>query len=234
MIKSIEKEVQRRGITRLCHFTSSRNLAYILTESIGIRSTEDLRNDEHSILNSTDLRRLDGHEGHICCSIQYPNAWYLSKAMADEKLFKDWVILLIDCKYLWQSGTLFAPGNAATDRGGRICDGLEGFLSLFADSVEGTRGRRYIRTPSHLLCCPTDNQAEVLIPERINISDISAVVVRTESQAWNEIVRLELNGFIEQKPYFVIAPKLFDKSALKEAISTGKLVKETVLSRIEK
>ena len=233
MISEIHEEVKRRDITRICHFTSSRNLAHILTGNVGIRATENLKHDEHSILNPTDSRRLDGHRGHICCSIQYPNAWYLSRATANEKLFRDWVILLINPKYLWQLGTLFAPGNAAARSGGRIQGGFEGFLSLFADSVEGTQDRTYVRSPSHKLCCPTDNQAEVLIPEHIDLADISAVAVRDESQARNEMVRLELNGFIEKEPHFVVVPELFDKYALKSAISTGKLVEETTFSRTE-
>ena len=33
--------------------------------------------------------------------MEYPNAWYFDRARAKAALFKDWVIIFIDPKYLW-------------------------------------------------------------------------------------------------------------------------------------
>lgn len=229
MINAVKKEAERRGITRLCHFTPSRNLAHILAGDVGVLATKALEEDEHSVLNPTDTRRLDGHEDYICCSIQYPNVWYFSKAMVKEKLFKDWVVLLIDPKYLWQSGTRFCPRNAAAGGGKYIQQGYEGFASLFAHNVKGAYSLS--RTQMHLSSCPTDDQAEVLVPARIDIADILSVVVQTEKQARSELIRLKYGGCLSEAPPFVIAPKFFEKHALSQSIRMGKLVEETTLSR---
>src|SRR6266436_2579224 len=108
MNASIKAEAQRRGISRLCHFTPSRNLGQILIGNVGILATQKLRDDERGVYAPTDLERLDGFADHICCTIEYPNAWYFEKARGKEILFKDWVILLIDPKYLCAEGTRFS------------------------------------------------------------------------------------------------------------------------------
>lgn len=218
MIPEIEQEVKRRGISRLCHFTPSRNLVHILTGEVGILATKHLRESERSVFTPTDLERWDRHEGHICCSVQYPNAWYFAKAQADEKLFKDWVVLLIDSKYLWQDGVRFCPRNAAAGGGIYVTEGFTGFLSLFADRVEGAYGKARLRQRNHPLCCPTDDQAEVLVPDRIELADILAIGVETEEQAQNELARLKYVDVPTKKLSFVIAPKFFDKYSLRRHV----------------
>lgn len=229
MIIEIEQEARRRGIQRLCHFTPSRNLVHILSGGTGILATKHLREDERSVYTQTDLERLDQHEEHICCSIQFPNAWYFAIAQAKEILFRDWVVLLIDPKYLWHPGTLFCPRNAASDRGRNIVQGTDGFLSLFADAVPGMNGRFFSRLPNHCFFCPTDEQAEVLVPDQIELSDILAIVVESEDQARIEIARLKYvsNVSVEQLR-FIIAPTFFDKRLLSRAIRTGVPVEELI------
>jgi hypothetical protein len=87
----IKREAQRRGITRLCHFTQSRKLAHILTELDGIWSTARLVEIAPDLLDRMDQSRFDGHTNHICCSIEYPNTWYLNKIRDSDPLFKEWV-----------------------------------------------------------------------------------------------------------------------------------------------
>lgn len=227
MIASIKLEAERRGITRLCHLTPSRNLVHILTGTTGIRATKNLQEDERSIFTQADLKRLDRHEGYICCSIEYPNAWYFDKAQAKDILFKDWVVLFINPKYLWLPGARFCPRNAASGYGRGIAEGEEAFLSMFANSVPGSKGQTFTRCSTHLACCPTDNQAEVLIPGIIVIADISAIALPTETQAKNEAARLRFLDVAEGKFKFVIAPDLFEKQTLKQLIHAGKRPKET-------
>lgn len=233
MIFEIEQEAKRRGINRLCHFTPSRNLVHILTGETGILATKHLRTDERSVFTSTDLKRLDRHEGHICCSVQYPNAWYFTKAQSNEKLFKDWVVLLIDPKYLWQEEVRFCPRNAASGGGVHIVEGLAGFSSLFAGKVQGAYGQDRLRQPSHLPCCPTDDQAEVLVPDQIKLIDILAIAVKTEEQARNELARLKYVDVSLEQLRFIIAPKFFDKYSLSDAIRTSVLIEETVYTKVE-
>jgi len=228
MINEIKLDVEQRGITRLCHFTPSRNLCHILTGGIGILSTRNLQEHERALFTQTDLIRLDNHEGYICCSIEYPNVWYFDKAKLKDNIFKDWVVLFIDPKYIWKSGTLFCPRNAASNSGRNIVKGEQGFKSLFDNKITSNQGIRS-RSPSHLPCCPTDNQAEVLIPDQISISDILSIAVPSKEQAVNEIVRLQLQGIREDNYKFVVAPHLFEKYELRDLIFSGKRPDETVL-----
>ena len=164
-IASIQNRAVQRRITRLCHLTPSRNLGHIAVDPRGILALQHLEKDEKSVFNPTDLARLDGYLDHVCCSIQYPNAWYFRKARNKEQLFPDWVVLLIKAHYLWQASTKFCPRNAAAMHGRLVSEGVQAFEALFAKTVEGTHG--FKRGPHHPVFLPTDEQAEVLIPDRI-------------------------------------------------------------------
>jgi hypothetical protein len=221
MIEVIKRAVENRGITRICHFTPSRNLSHILTGTMGILATKHLQDGERNIFTPTDLKRLDGHIGYICCSIEYPNPWYFDKARSQDTLFKDWVVLFINPQYLWTPGTLFCPRNAASDYGSAVAEGEQAFMSMFDRSVSGAGGMTFSRHPQHLTSCPTDNQAEVLVPDLIGISDITGIAISTEEQAKNEAARLEILGISEDQYRFIIAPDLFDKRKLSKLIRSG-------------
>lgn len=227
MNNEIKREVNKRGITRLCHFTQSRNLIHIMSGGTGVLATKKLQEDGLSAFTPTDLERLDEHEGYICCSIEYPNAWYFDHVRDKDVLFKDWVILFIDPKYLWLSGTRFCPRNAASDHGRNIGEGEGAFLAMFADVVPGAYGKTRHRSDNHLACSPTDDQAEVLIPDQISLSDILEIAVSTETQAKKEFARLQLLGVSEDRLKFVIATDLFQKRTLSNLIRSGKRPKET-------
>ncbi len=230
MSDSIQTVVRSREITRLCHFTPARNLVHIASNQDGVKSSNALRGEQAACFTATDLLRFDGYTDHICCSVEYPNAWYLSKAEANEALFKDWVVLFISPCFLWRVGTRFSPRNAAASRGRHVVGGLDGFRPLFAQSIVGAYGRTYSRGPKHLECSPTDDQAEVLVGANIPLADILGVAVKDASQAKSEISRLRLAG-IEPNPFqFIIAPTLFSKNELSNAIRAGKRPPELLYS----
>jgi hypothetical protein len=228
MIPGIREEAERRRITRLCHFTPSRNLIHIASGRVGILATKQLREDERNVYTPTDLLRLDQHEGYICCSIEYPNAWYLARIRGNDPLFRDWVIILINPRYLWTPGTRFCPRNAAARYGRDIAEGKAAFMELFADSVYGAGGRVFSRSPLHLSCCPTDQQAEALIPDRISPNDILGIVVVAERQARNELARFRLVGISPDRFKVIVAPVLFDRYRLSDTIRGGVRPRETV------
>jgi len=224
MNEAIRVRTMARSITRLCHFTPARNLVHIATQEQGVLATQHLRDDEKAVLNPTDLERLDGFPDHVCCSIQYPNAWYFQKAREKERLFRDWVVLLIAARYLWLSGTKFCPRNAAANQGQKVRDGIEAFEALFAPSVEGAYGKTFLRSASHPPWLPTDDQAEVLVPDRIQREDILGIVVRDESQARREIARLkQLDATV---PRLLIAPLFFSARQLSDSLRKGDLPAE--------
>jgi hypothetical protein len=224
----IRRAAAKMGIHRLCHFTPSRNLIHIADNETGVLSTARLKHTERAVFNQTDLSRLDGHEGYVCCSIQYPNAWYFDKVQKDETLFKDWVILFISPEYLWRVGTLFCQRNASAEFGKLVSGGYKAFMSLYADEVIGAYGRKYKRGRGHPEHCPTDQQAEVLVPDEVPHSAILAVAVRDEAQARREAARLRHAQTRKQAFKFVIAPILYDKYELDKCIRAGTLPPESI------
>jgi hypothetical protein len=195
-----------------------------------VLSTKNLEEDERHIFAPTDLERLDRQKDHISCSIEYPNAWYFDKARAKEILFRDWVILFIDRKYLWRDGTRFCPRNAAASFGREVRSGYSAFENLFAPQVAGTRGRNYTRTALTPDYCTTDEQAEILVPDRIALHDILGLAVHSGKQAKNEIVRLLYLQIPEPAVRglrIVIAPDLYDKYRLSSLLKRGERPQET-------
>lgn len=222
----IQRECLERGVTRICHFTPSRNFSHILAGQQGILSTARLTADERAVFNNTDAERLDGFTDFICCSIEYPNPFYFAIARNTEVLFRDWVVLLIRPDYLWSDGTRFCQINAATARGARVTTGENGFLSLYAPSV-ATATRVVTRSFFHPECCPTDLQAEVLVPDNIARRDVLGVAFRSEQQARVEMSRLRLAGLGVDGLEFVICEDLFRRE-LSDILRAGRRPAETV------
>lgn len=229
--EDIRSESLHRNISRLCHFTPSRNLVHIISGREGVLATSSLESGERHVFNPTDLQRYDRHPEHIPCSLEYPNGWYLDSAKSRDVLFKDWVVLFINPSHIWADGTLFCPMNASYGGGRNISSGIEAFRSLFAQEVKGARGRTFVRSPQHLTCCSTDNQAEVLIRDQIAMEDILGIAVPDDIQARREASRFRLLSAIETPP-LIVAPTLFDKHALSKAIRAGRRPPER-LARLE-
>ncbi|WP_270181112.1 DarT ssDNA thymidine ADP-ribosyltransferase family protein [Alkalihalobacillus sp. CinArs1] len=194
------QEYQGRNITRLCHITRSQKAMHILSSEDGIKAVDFL---DESLYDANDEIRLDGKKDFINCSIEYPNHWYWKRVKGKDPLFKDWVILLINPEILTLKTTKFCPVNAAKGRGAYINDGYVGFKELFDERVQ-TR----FRSSQMLPCCPTDDQAEVLVYKNISRKDIIGVVVPNEDQGESEIVRWELLNI--PKFDIFIAPDLFN------------------------
>jgi hypothetical protein len=223
MNEAVRAAAQERGVSRLCHFTPSRNLAYIAKGRLGILSTKKLEESERKVFNPTDLLRLDGHKSHISCSVEYPNAWYFSKAAEKDRLFTDWVVLAIAPNYLWDDETLFCPYNAAKGYGAGVRPDLAGFERMFAESVMS-----YSRTALRAQCCPTDEQAEVLVKDVIQLSHVHAVIVHSAEQAKREAVRLEMLGVNPGAFQWRVGPVLFQKWELHKYLEAGRRPAEEI------
>ena len=219
----IQQECNRREITRLCHFTQSRNMAHIFDDPYGLYSTKTLR-DNDMPHNPTDSSRYDGRDDLVCCSIEYPNTYYFANVRDNDRLFKDWVVLFIDHSHLWQVGTNFCPCNAARERGRYIQEGIAGFQSLFAETSPGIG---FTRSERHLPAAPTDIQAEVLVRDPIPLQSITGVAVRNEEQALRELCRLKLQGISLGTPIYV-APEFYNRATLSRSIQNGIRITETL------
>ncbi|MBE6069356.1 MAG: DUF4433 domain-containing protein [Clostridium lundense] len=213
----ILKEIKDRGITRLCHFTKSKNLSHILNDFNGILSTDKLPEAYRDI---NDFERYDGRLDYVCCSIQYPNIFYLQRIKDNDILFKDWIILSIKPEVMTKDKTLFSKVNAATQRGKYIKSGIEGLKEIYDPSIL-TSKRTIVRRFTMPQSCPTDIQAEVLIHERIPKEFIQGIIVNNEKQAKEEEVRMMICQVKEKIP-IIVAPELFTRDVYKK-IELGEL-----------
>ena len=83
------------------------------------------------------------------------------------------------------------------------------------------------RTSHHLQCCPTDDQAEVLIPGTISKHYIRTVIVADAAQAHREQVRYRVLG-LEADFEWRVAPALFT-SAWSTVVRQGRRPEEQLL-----
>lgn len=167
-----------RYVSRLCHFTKLKDLTHILLSDRGIVASTAIRLD---VKDQKDPERYDGELEYICCSIEYPNSWYLRKAQQrdNDPVFREWVTVYIDLGILEQRDFKFCPCNAATKCGTHILND-ENQLSIMYESPS-IYGRD--RTPKMLRCCPTDDQAEILIKDSIPYCFFSGISVSDEEIA---------------------------------------------------
>jgi len=220
-LDSIREEAELRCICRLCHFTDSENLVSILSRGRGIRSTAFLQKVGIASSGPTDQWRWDGHPDHVCCSIQFPNAWCFS--IRKERGYAHGVVLFIEPFYLWQKGTKFCPVNAATASGRLIGEGPDAFRGVFAGRVEVRR--TFTRGPHHPNFLPTDEQAEVLVPNGIPRKHITGIAVRDAAQAAREHCDLLDQGI--EPPRLVVAPEFYEPRSLSGLLRVGEKPAET-------
>ena len=210
------------GATRLCHFTPALNLPHILRDG-QIRPTAALGEDVRACFNPTDLIRLDGHPDCVCCSIQYPNGFYLARARQSGRLqhFPDWVVLLLPLALIDRPGALFSPRNAAAGSGAHLQAGEAGLDRCYAPSVVGASATTFTRGPRHLHGCPTDQQAEVLVPGNVPMADVTGIVVASATQARAELARLRTIGLTLGDIPLIVARTFFDRNGLSASIRSG-------------
>ena len=193
---------QSRGVTRLCHFTKLKDLTHIFSSG-AICATASLDKD---IKDQKDSGRYDGKTDYVCCSVEYPNTWYLTKAQARDTdlIFKEWVVICIDLAILDTRQTKFSPCNAATGYGQHIFDDTTYLSRLYA--TPNVLGRR--RTINMLSSCPTDDQAEVLIKDDIPCHYFAGFVTGSDELAERVYAMLKLYDMPPLPIY--VAPEVMD------------------------
>ena len=196
-----------RGVTRLCHFTKVQSLTHILLSPDGILSTSKINKD---ILNQVDPVRADGKTDYVCCSIEYPNSWYLDNAKNrdDSAIFREWAIMYIDIEILKHRDVKVSECNAAKSNGIYICDGNEkNCKHLFENRVSSFQ---YPRTEQMLRNCPTNAQSEVMIRDGIPRDFIRGIAVGDEETAATIYAMEKTLGVDNINIY--IAPQVLNKS----------------------
>jgi hypothetical protein len=192
--------LKTRGVTRLCHFTKFQSLTHIITSAEGILASSSIRQDTKNV---NDTARYDGELDSVCCSVQYPNSWFLNAAMQNnpDQIFKDWVVLYVDLSILKYKNAKFCPCNASKSSGAYINGNMDNIDSIFATYIHISR---YQRSPKMLSCCPTDGQAEILIEDSIPREYINGIAVGDEDVANRVYTMLKIYGMVHIPLY--VAP----------------------------
>lgn len=210
-----------RGVTRLCHFTKLQSFTHIITSPEGILPSNSIRQDTKNVLDSA---RYDGEADHICCSIQYPNSWFLNKAIErnPDKIFKDFIVLYVDPSILNEREAKYCPCNSSRENGAYICNNMDSIDSIFANVVKPFK---YPRSPEMLQYCPTDGQAEILIKGNIPPKYITGIATGNRDIAARVYGILKVFN-IKAIPIY-IAPDVLT-TRWSSMIKTGKCPTETL------
>jgi len=197
---SVYDVLTAREVTRLCHFTKLQSLTHIITSANGILASNSIRQDTKNV---NDTARYDGELDFVCCSVQYPNSWFLKKATQNnlDKIFKDWVVLYVDLSILKYKNAKFCPCNASKSNGAYINGNMDNIDSIFATSIPTFA---YSRSSKMLSSCPTDGQAEILIKDNIPLQYINGIAVGNEDVARRVYAMLKVCGMVHIALY--IAP----------------------------
>ncbi|GGG88279.1 hypothetical protein GCM10007415_22860 [Parapedobacter pyrenivorans] len=189
--KEFQKEIVGRGIEHLIHFTPTINLLSIFEQgkllSRNLLEQFDIdQTDIFDYVEFTDDIRFDD-KSYINLSIQHPNSFlfnrFRQKTTHEHHIY--WCVLKIDKKYIYQLDTLFSVTNAANTHNKRkigVTGDIAKFRMLFADSLQiVTSYSSKTITRNHLKeKYPTDEQAEVLVKNKIAVSDILQVCFKDE------------------------------------------------------
>lgn len=195
-----------RGVSRLCHFTKLQSLAHILATEDGIIASGSIRQDTKNV---NDNDRYDGELDHVCCTIEYPNSWFLSTAIKsnEDRVFREWVVLCIGLEILLERSAKFCECNASKKHGLLIRDDFEKIDEIFANNVSSFT---YHRTAEMLSCCPTNGQAEILIKDNIPRRYITKIIVENNDVAKQVYAMQKVYG-ISNIPIYV-APDVLSPS----------------------
>lgn len=187
-----QKEIARRGIEYLIHFTPTINLLSIFEQgkllSRALLERFDIdQTDIFDYVEFTDDIRFDD-KSYINLSIQHPNSFLFSRFQqktADESHVY-WCVLKIDKKYIYQINTLFSVTNAANRHNKRnvgVTGDINKFRMMFANSlpIVTSYGSRTITRNGLKDKYPTDEQAEILVKNEIPVSGILQVCFKNDN-----------------------------------------------------
>ena len=218
--------LRERSVTRLCHFTKLQSVTHIISEEEGILARSSIRQD---IKNVVDQARYDGELDYVCCSVQYPNSWFLRSAIKNDtdQIFRDWVVLYIDLKILIYKIAKFCPCNASKEYGKYVREDMENIGEIFLPSVPTFS---YARPSAMLSACPTDGQAEILIKDNIPFRYIIGIATGTKDIASRVYAMLKTCD-VEQVPIY-IAPNVLS-TRWSRMIRSGCEPEEMIYTEIE-
>lgn len=225
-MNDIQKVFKDRGVTRLCHITTTDNLLEILKDDSGILANDFIAATK---LHRNDENRWDNRTDYISLSIQYPNFWYLKNKKVEPK--SDWCVIFINPSICNDYNTLFCPFNAAVECGRHLKSGVEALKACFDNEVKNPRRESSnVRTEKMLSCCPTDDQAEVMFFKKIPVTEFKGIVFESEKVMEKFMAKARKYRIIY--PDLYIVPGFFSNpKEISNMIREGKLQKGKIIKK---
>ncbi len=208
--------INEKGIESLIHFTPTINLLSIYEQgkllSRSLLEKNEIDDTLLDFIEFLDSIRFDD-KNYINLSISFPNHFLFNRfrERTKDKSYIDWCVLKINPKYIYQTDTLFSVTNAASSIAKYnygITGDIEKFKQLFIETITTKFGS--ISRGNLLSKYPTDVQAEVLVKNQIDLSDIMQICFIDESELAK--AKAAMIGFDTSK--FVVDSRLFSNSRL--------------------
>ena len=188
--RAISEFAQKRGISRLVHFTPFLNLCGMFNlggiwprTRIAEYARDNGDEDIMAYIEWNDTLRLDGRKDCINLSIQRINSFLFAR-FKNYPYGTPWCILEINPVCLQHKGVLFTVANAAA-KGVRLYgthEGIVGLQKLYDNQIYDGK-RIHVRTNTTPANCPTSIQAEVLYPGQIGLALVDGLVFATKDDA---------------------------------------------------
>lgn len=213
----IGRTLEEHRIRRLCHMTQIDKLFSILYGDEGILATAFCNSKS---MYRNDMDRLDGKTEYISTSIEYPNVWYYSNKKNINPYVNNWAVIFIDPTLSQEDKTLFCLINSAASKGAYISGDAKNFSALFNQQVGYRR-----RTSNMLCCCPTDDQAEVLLYKHVPVCSITGIAFESE-HTLNTMLKL-FDKYSINYPDLYLSKELFS-TELSDSIRNGCRPREIV------
>ena len=178
---SILMAAERRGISRVVHFTTIRGAVGILAAK-AVKTRVRVRQDEyleHVYRPNAQFRKDPNWLDYVNLSIERINDWMFQTTVRWHVAENNpWVVLSFSTRILAHPGVVFTTTNNIYPACKRS-EGLAGFCRIFAGTIEGRYGQQHDRT-NRPAAWPTDRQAEVLYPGELSLSHLLRIDVQQE------------------------------------------------------
>ena len=211
IMNGIRERANRRGITRLCHFTPSRNLAHIAQRSQRTsRLSSSARRRDRRL--QPDRQEASGRLPEPCVLLDSVSQCMVLPEGAGQReaVSRIGSFSLIDARHLWQAGTKILSAK----RGGRVRATRARWRRCLRGPFRRARWQGLVRTAvarSTRISCRRMSRLKILIPDRIlPAGRDEGVVVRDDDQAAREASRLRLQDL--SVPRMMIVPEFFEPS----------------------
>ena len=196
-----------RDVTDIVHFTTTKGALGILASGalLSRKRLPETKYLEHVYRPNTRLRKDGAWLDYVNLSISRINDWMFGSSTgwhSDEDI--SWVVLAFDPEILGHPGVVFSTTNNIYPSC-RRAEGLDGFNSLFAETVEGRFGGVHGRS-GKLDCWPTDRQAEVLYPGELSCGHLRRIDVQLAETT--DVLAGILNG-LDLEVSIRLAPEVF-------------------------